>query len=443
MASDEQKPKAQGSAGARRRPPPTIDLGATEVAVEDKKADKAEDKAGDTPPGAPPPPEAAAETATQEASQSDAPQAEPAPPPEPEPQPDPPPPPPPLPPRASWLMGAVAGAIAAMLVVFALYALGLPPQPTPPVAPDTSALQARVAALEARVAARPAADPRALDDIAARLAKVESAVAAPQAATDPAVAGRLNSLEVAVKSTGDTVASLNGRVDDLSAAVRDARDRAEAAAKGLVDRQRDDAADKGATDALAARLAALEQKVETPGSTAADRDVRRAVLASALKDAVMRGAPYATELGAMKPLIADQDTLSKLEASAAAGAPSDAALARALAAVVPALRDAATPPRPQGGSIVDRLQASAERLVRIRPADEPAGDDPQSIVARIDDDARRADIPAALADLARLPAAVRAPAEPWIATVKARDAARAAALDVAAQALGGLAAAAH
>ena len=65
-----------------------------------------------------------------------------------------------------------------------------------------------------------------------------------------------------------------------------------------IERQRTATADKGETERLAARIAALEsstrtveQKIETPGSTAADRDVRMAVLASALKDAVERGAP--------------------------------------------------------------------------------------------------------------------------------------------------------
>jgi hypothetical protein len=51
------------------------------------------------------------------------------------------------------------------------------------------------------------------------------------------------------------------------------------------------------------------------------------------------------------------------------------------------------------------------------------GDDPEAIISRIDAKAARSDIAGALADLAKLPANVRAPAEEWIKQAQAREAA--------------------
>jgi hypothetical protein len=72
---------------------------------------------------------------------------------------------------------------------------------------------------------------------------------------------------------------------------------------------------------------------------------------------------------------------------------------------------------------LERLEANAGKLVRIRPVDAPKGDDASSVLARIEIDAAKADIPAALADLGKLNDATRAPAQAWIAKAQARQAA--------------------
>ena len=77
---------------------------------------------------------------------------------------------------------------------------------------------------------------------------------------------------------------------------------------------------------------------------------------------------------------------------------------------------------PQGG-VLDRLQASAARLVRVRPIEEAAGDEPSAAIARAELEASRGDIPGALADLDKLPDAARAPAAGWIKAAKSRLAA--------------------
>src|SRR4029077_1716968 len=133
----------------------------------------------------------------------------------------------------------------------------------------------------------------------------------------------------------------------------------------------------------------------------ADRNLRTAVLANALRSAVMRGVPYAAELAALRARVADPQALAPLDAFAATGAPSQAALAQELAGLMPAITRAAEP----GGSSADgnfmqRLRARASEFVQIRPVGDAAGDDPAAIVARLNNEIARQDIAGALADLA-------------------------------------------
>ncbi|MCX7297208.1 MAG: hypothetical protein NTU64_10080, partial [Hyphomicrobiales bacterium] len=96
------------------------------------------------------------------------------------------------------------------------------------------------------------------------------------------------------------------------------------------------------------------------------------------------------------------------------------------------IKAAGAPPASAG--FIERLQANASQLVRIRPIDAPPGDDAAAVLARLDIDAARADIAAALADIGKLSEAQRAPAQNWIARANSRQAALAAARQTAADA---------
>src|SRR5262249_1056150 len=87
------------------------------------------------------------------------------------------------------------------------------------------------------------------------------------------------------------------------------------------------------------------------------------------------------------------------------------------------------------GGFGGRLQAKAEGLVRVGPGDEPPGEDPAAVLARIEQRASQADLPGALAELAKLPAPARAAAQAWIAKAQARLAAVAASRRFAAHAV--------
>ena len=77
--------------------------------------------------------------------------------------------------------------------------------------------------------------------------------------------------------------------------------------------------------------------------------------------------------------------------------------------------------------------------MRIRPINEAPGDDPATVIGRADVKAAHGDLAGAVAELGSLPAAVRAPAQSFIARAQAREAALAAARKLADDAVGALA----
>jgi hypothetical protein len=260
---------------------------------------------------------------------------------------------------------------------------------------------------------------RPLDDLAGRLAKLEGAR---PAAADPAMIDRLSAAEAAAKTLTERLAAAG----TAEKAVAERVTALEAAARGLADRdaelsQRVDQAGAVARDA--GRQASLASEEATRAETAAaDRAMRLAFVAARLRDTVDRGEPFAAALAAAKSLAPDKAALAPLEPFATTGVPSNAALARELAALVPAMQAVAAPPARNSG-MLDRLRADAERLVRIRRIVETPGDDPSAVVGRIEAQAARGDVAAALAELPKLPANVRAPADAWIKKAETRRAA--------------------
>jgi hypothetical protein len=182
-------------------------------------------------------------------------------------------------------------------------------------------------------------------------------------------------------------------------------------------------------DVVQKRIAALEQ---TAKAQPADSPARLALSAAALRDAVLSGVPYAAELEEVKALGADEKVLAPLAPLAEKGAPTNAALAQELRALISALIKSSGAQAPTG--FLERLEANASKLVRIRPVDAPPGDDASAVLARIEIEAAHAAIDDAIVDLNKLDAATRAPAQEWIRKAQARQAALAAARQFASEA---------
>jgi hypothetical protein len=260
-----------------------------------------------------------------------------------------------------------------------------------------------------------------------------------------ALSQRVTTAENALRALGIALTALNRRTDDATASASQTRERADAAAKAVTELRASvqEAAKSNAAgmspaelDALQKRLAALEQSAKTAHddiakTATADSAARQALSAAALRDAVLSGAPFAAELAQAKSLGADDNVLAPLISFAASGVPTPQSLARELRVVLPDMLKISGAQAPQGG-FIERLEANAGKLVRIRPVDAPPGDDAAAVLARLEIEAAKADIAGALADLGKLPDATRAPAQAWIAKANARQVALATARQYAA-----------
>jgi hypothetical protein len=419
MANEKRPPQQR-----RRRPPTVIDVQATEVvsgASEPRAAPAAEPPAAEPAQPAvskpedvfmPPPPERPS-TAAGGRGPSE--------------------PPPSDPPRGAtrrpiaWLpdelstalVGNAVAAVVGGLLVFGLVwwtgALSGPRQTAVDLSPRLAAIERQLQDLTARPV--PAGiDPKAIDELTARMARLESAQSVPRApVTDPVVLSRLGAAEQAAKALADNVASLARRSDGVEAALRDSQSGLERMGAALNDLRN------------TARAAAA-------GS---DRAARLALAVGSLRIAVERSEPFAAELAAVKPLTADAAAVAALEPFADKGVPSSATLSQELAGLIKPMLRTADATRRDGG-LIERMQASAESLVRVRPVGDVPGDDRDAILARVEQRAAQGNAAGVLAELAKLPPQVRAPAEPWIAKVEARDKAIEASRRLAAEAIAAL-----
>jgi hypothetical protein len=282
-----------------------------------------------------------------------------------------------------------------------------------------------------------APDNRAVDAVAQRITRIEGALAR-LPANDPGVAERLSAVDNATKSLGIALTALNKRNDEIAGNAADARARADAAQNAMTqlrDSVQSLSKDAPATlspadvDIVQKRLGALEQAVK---AAPADNAARLALSAAALRDAVASGAPFDAELDEVRFLGADEKSLAPLAPFASSGAPTIETLAQELRALMPVIMKTSGTQAP-AGNYLERLEASAARLVRIRPVGMPAGDDASAVLARVEKEAASAAIDDALTDLGKLDVATRAPAQSWIAKAQARQAAVAAARQLASQ----------
>jgi hypothetical protein len=394
-------------AGKVKREPPTIDLRATQV------SEKGSEKGSETPvsDSKAEAPQPDSEAKSSEAKSEPPKQAAPEPTPrEPKSR------------RASpWLVAPLSGLVAAAAVIAVGSFLGWPEVQSPPVTPQVS--------------------PIAFNDLNARVAGLESKLAK-LPATDSAATARLEAIEKSVASLRGDLANLRTESDKLAAAANAPKPATgESAAAPTVDlsavNARIDQIERNLR-AQSDRLgAAVAQASQTAAKAQDDAPLRRVVAAALLDVAVRHGDPYRGALTAAKALAADPDKLKPLDQFADKGIPAPPALCRDLLTLVPKLSPA-TQTSSSGSGIIDRLQAGASNLVRIERSD-AVGNDRSAVVARMTAAALRNDLSEARRELASLDAADRAPAQAWLDSVAARDAALAASRQFAEETMASLA----
>src|SRR6516165_470839 len=296
-----------------------------------------------------------------------------------------------------WVIAPFSGAVAAALVILVGWMLGWPAVQAPPPPPQVDT---------------------ALVDALGRLGKVDQAMAA----LSP------GALEKPVASLRNDVASLRTETDKLAAAVNELKSapppEPAAAVGATVDLSAiNDRIDKleRAASVQSAAIAQANAKA-TEAKTADDLPLRRLVAASLLDVAVRHGDPFTEELKAAKALAPDPDALKPLDQFADKGVPAPPALCRELLTLVPKLSPTAQEVSTTGTGILDKLQAGAAKLVRVERTD-ATGNDRSAIVARVTAAALRNDLAEARRELSKLSPEERAPAQPWLDKVLARDAA--------------------
>lgn len=279
---------------------------------------------------------------------------------------------------------AIVGAVVAILVVL-LFDRGSDPR--------VAALVNEVAALNQRIEAigrGGGADPAALAQISQKIDRV----AAMLAETEKRVAG----LESKPPPAMPDLSPLAARMERLDAAFAALR------------------ATPAAIEALGKRIGALEERVNAVSADAraavAPALAAEIVALGTLRDAIHGGAPFATELAAVRTLLGERAArLQSLERAASSGVPTLAQLSRRFAELALAL---ARVPDADGGYL-SRLVTSATRLVEIRPVGEAKRESVGAVVARIEARLRQNDLAGAIEETGHLPLSARTAVADWIA----------------------------
>jgi hypothetical protein len=329
------------------------------------------------------------------------------------------------------VLAPVSGALAALAVLTGAWFggfVGQQPQPSPPSVSPTQF---------DNVAAN-------VGDLTARMSRVEAS-AAKAPGTDPALLARADALEKAIAAARNDLTALKSQAASTATALNDLKAAAPSgdgsAPVNLAPLTEKIARLEQTTQALSAELAARKAQ------SADDINVRRLVVANTLESAVQRGAPFVEALAAAKQMTVDAALLAPLDAFAAKGIPSDTAYLRDIVQVLQQIAasnaakasDASKVAADKASAsegVLERVQSSLSRLVRIERADTPAAPSSgQTSVASLEALARRDDFAAVRRDLAKLPQADNPQVQAWIKAVNARDAALAAARQFSAQAL--------
>ena len=223
---------------------------------------------------------------------------------------------------------------------------------------------------------------------------------------------RLNALEQKVAATGHGPADGNGqarrlnelasRVDGIGQSLAAVRDGSEAS--------------KSSIERLGGQIAALADRVD---QQEANPEVARAIAAAALKSAIDRGLPFITELETYVSVDPGNPDVDALRDLAASGVPSHSAIAAETGSAVDAMIAAMSLVDEDAG-ILERLLASAQSLIRVRPIGMVEGGAPAAILARMEVAINNDDYAAALEEYRSLPDLAKPAGKAFADKVEAR-----------------------
>ncbi|MEX0954560.1 MAG: mitofilin family membrane protein [Rhizobiaceae bacterium] len=338
------------------------------------------------------------------------------------------------------LAAGLVGGIVALIAAGALYLGGYLPGPStpPPPASDNAALEqmeTELSAMREEIAAlKSAPAPGDTGDLGASLADTNARVDN-MAVMIEDVRGELGRLSDAVAAGGGgdgaALATLQTRLAEIEqtvAALPEGGSGAEALSAELATVGEQVTSLRTALDTLdqntQQKFSALDETLASLGARldeqADEPSVALAIAASALKAAIDRGQPFAAELETFARLAPDAPEVAALRELAATGVPTAAAIATETDAAARRIIVAARPDNADA-SLFERLWASAESLIAVRPIGSVEGDDVPAVVARMEAAIKNGDYAGAIAEYEMLPDAARAAGADFIAGVKARQ----------------------
>lgn len=201
------------------------------------------------------------------------------------------------------------------------------------------------------------------------------------------------------------------------------------------------AATRAELDSVKQRLQTVEGQLAAPKSDAraelAARDAgpaskanasARIVVAQSLLTSLKQGDDYGAQLAALQEFGSDPARLERLRAGLSA--PGAAKLAASFVALAPKISAAVAPPSQParaagephglGDKVWAFIEARAEKLVRVRPANAPDRDAASTLVDDIEQKLLRGDLAGALAERAKLPASALTVTADWARDAQAR-----------------------
>ncbi|CDX25692.1 putative phage tail protein [Mesorhizobium sp. ORS 3324] len=292
----------------------------------------------------------------------------------------------------------------------------------------------------------PASSGVSLDGVNGEITSLKGEIAALKQTSDSGASAKIDGLSSAVEQvksdmaalkssagqSGDATALkvLNDKVGQIETAVADLQKAGNAAPVDLGPLNEKlaglDAAVKSAADAAKAadgRIAALEQSVSQLSgkveAQASQPKIALAIAASALKAALDRGAPFATELDTFAAIAPNAPEIAVLRSYAEKGVPTRATVASEVDAAANAMVEAATPVD-QNAGFFQSLVSSAKSLVQVRPVGAIEGKGAPETVARLEVAVNQGDYAKALSEYDTLPDAAKAAGADFAGKLKAR-----------------------
>ncbi|MDX8478203.1 phage tail protein [Mesorhizobium sp. VK24D] len=292
----------------------------------------------------------------------------------------------------------------------------------------------------------PSSGGTSLDSVNGEIASLKGEIAALRQTSDAGASAKLDGLSSALEQVKSDVAALkssagqsgdgtalkalNDKVGQIETAVGDLQKAGSAAPVDLGPLNEKlaglDALVKSAADAAKAadgRIAALEQSVQQLSgkveAQASQPKIALAIAASALKAALDRGAPFATELDTFAAIAPDAPEIAVLRSYAEKGVPTRATIASEADAAANAMVEAATPVDKNAG-FFQSLVSSAKSLVQVRPVGTIEGKGAPETVARMEVAVNQGDYAKALSEYDTLPNAAKSAGAEFAGKLKAR-----------------------